>query len=536
MTRYSDSARLIPRLNTLMLVAGTLSLFGCASVGPDFKQPAPPATKAYTAQNLPAQTVAAPDTLMGGAQHFVEGQAVSSTWWQNFGSSKLNAYIDQALRNSPSLESAQATLRQAQQTYAAQAGSTRYPQVNAKLGAQRQGTNNSGMGLSGGDRVFELYNAGVTVNYNLDLFGGNRRLLESYAAQADYQHFQLEGARLTLAANVVTAAMMQAQYGVQINASEAILAAQQKQLDIAQQRLKLGGIARGEVLTLQTQVEQTRASIPSLRNKLDQTNHLLAVLAGQAPGEAQVPQFTLADFSLPGELPVVIPSELVRQRPDIQASEALLHVASAQYGVAIANGYPQINLSANLGSQALAASNLFSAGTMIWGLAGQLAQPLFNAGLKAGVRSAEAGFDAAAANYRQTVLQALRNVADVLRALDNDAQTLQAQAAADTAAQGALSLMQQQYQLGGASYLQLLTAQQQAQQTRINLIAAQTQRLTDTAALYQAMGGGWNTASTQPEPAKPAATSKASAPANQEALTFYTNIPFESQLLHGVLL
>lgn len=536
MTRYSDSARLIPRLHSLMLMAGTLSLFGCASVGPDFKQPAPPATKAYTAQSLPAQTVSAPDTLMGGAQHFVEGKAVSSTWWQNFGSDKLNAYIDQALRNSPSLESAQATLRQAQQTYAAQAGSSRYPQVNAKLGAQRQGTNNAGMGLTGGDRVFELYNAGVTVSYNLDLFGGNRRLLESYAAQADYQHYQLEGARLTLAANVVTAAMMQAQYGVQINASETILAAQQKQLDIAQQRLKLGGIARGEVLTLQTQVEQTRASIPSLRNKLDQTNHLLAVLAGQAPGAAQVPQFTLADFSLPGELPVVIPSELVRQRPDIQASEALLHAASAQYGVAIANGYPQINLSANLGSQALAASNLFGAGTMIWGLAGQLAQPLFNAGLKAGVRSAEAGFDAAAANYRQTVLQALRNVADVLRALDNDAQTLQAQAAADAAAQGALDLMQQQYQLGGASYLQLLTAQQQAQQTRINLIAAQTQRLTDTAALYQAMGGGWNAASTQPEPARPAAVSKASGPTNEEALTFYTNIPFESQLLHGVLL
>ncbi|MHB1245400.1 MAG: efflux transporter outer membrane subunit [Sulfuriferula sp.] len=491
MTRTSVFTGLIPGAHTLLLTVSTLALFGCASVGPDFKRPAAPAVNGYTAQSLPSKTATAPDTSMGGAQHFVTGQAVSATWWKNFGSAKLDTFIEQALHSSPSLEAAQATLRQAQQTYAAQAGSSLYPQVDANLGAQRMSTNNSGMGLSGGNRIFDLYNAGVKVSYKLDLFGGNRRALEGYAAQTDYQQYQMEGARLTLAANVVTAAMMQAQYNAQISASETILAAQQKQLGIAKLRLELGAIARSEVLTLQTQVEQTRATIPPIRNKLDQTNHLLAVLAGQAPGASQVPQFSLADFTLPADLPVVIPSELVRQRPDIQASEALLHAASAQYGVVISNSYPQINLSATLGSQALLASSLFGAGSMVWGLAGQLAQPLFNAGLKAGVKSAEAGLDAAAANYRQTVLQALRNVADVLRALDNDAQTLQAQAAADAAAQTALDLMQQQYQLGGASYLQLLTAQQQAQQTRINLIAAQTQRLTDTAALYQSMGGGW---------------------------------------------
>jgi len=486
----SSSKKRFPRFNTLALLAGTLSLWGCSSVGPDFKQPAPPVTNTI----LPLPTVAAPGTLMGEAQHFAAGLNVSSSWWQNFGSVKLNNYIDQALLSSPTLESSQATLRQAQQAYAAQAGSSQFPQVNAKLAAQKQGTNNTGMGQAGGDRVFELYNAGVTVSYNLDLFGATRRLLENYAAQTDYQQYQMAGARLSLAANIVTTAMMQAQYRAQMDANTAILAAQQKQLEIARQRLKLGAIARGDELSLQTQVAQTRAAIPPLQNKLDQADHLLAVLAGQAPGAAQVPQFTLADFNLPAELPVIIPSELVRQRPDIQASEALLHAASAQYGMAIANIYPQISLSANLGSQALAASSLFGSGGMIWGLAGQLAQPLFNAGLKAGAKSAEAGFDAAAANYRQTVLQALRNVADVLRALDNDAQTLQAQAAADKSAQAALELMQQQYQMGGVSYLQLLSAQQQAQQTHINLIAAQIQRLTDSAALYQAMGGGRTTA------------------------------------------
>ena len=495
--RSSVLIGLIPGTRTLLLAVTTLSLFGCATVGPDFKRPAAPAVKAYTTQGLPAQTAVTPDTPMGGAQRFVVGQTVPASWWKNFGSAKLDQFIEQALRSSPSLAAAQATLRQAQQTYAAQAGSSLYPQVDANLGAQRMSTNNSGMGLSGGNRIFDLYNAGVKVSYKLDLFGGNRRALEGYAAQADYQHYQLEGARLTLAANIVTAAMMQAQYRAQIDASEAILAAQQKQLGIAQKRLELGAIARSEMLTLQTQLEQTRATIPPIRNKLDQNNHLLAVLAGQAPGAAQVPQFTLADFTLPADLPVVIPSELVRQRPDIQASEALLHAASAQYGVVISNSYPQINLSATLGSQALLASSLFGAGSMIWGLAGQIAQPLFNAGLKSGVKSAEAGFDAAAANYRETVLQALRNVADVLRALDNDAQTLQAQAAANMAAQSALDIMQQQYQLGGASYLLLLTAQQQSQQTRINLIAAQAQRLTDTAALYQSMGGGWMTDASQ---------------------------------------
>lgn len=534
MTCYPDLATSLPRSNALLLAALALSLAGCASVGPDFKQPAAPAVATYTRKPLPVQTGVVPGAQMGGAQHFAIGQPISTTWWQSFGSAKLNSYIEQALRSSPTLQAAQATLLQAQQTYEAQAGSSLYPQVNAKLGAQRQSTNTAAFGQPGGERIFNLYNAGLAVSYNFDLFGGNRRALENYAAQADYQRYQYEGARLTLAANVVTATIMQAQYAAQISASETILAAQQKQLEIAGLRFKLGAVARGEELTLRTQVEQTRASIPPLRNKLDQTNHLLAILAGQAPGAADVPQFALADFSLPAELPIVIPSELVRQRPDIQASEALLHAANAQYGVAIAAGYPQINLSATLGSQALAASSLFGPSSTIWSLAGQLAQPLFNAGLKSGVNAAQAGLDAATANYQQTVLQALRNVADVLRALDNDAQTLAAQTAADAAAQAALDLMQQQYQLGSASYLQLLTAQQQAQQTRINLITAQVQRLTDSAALYQSMGGGWtgNTTPVQPVPVKSSST-------DSDALLAYVHTlmtPLELQLIHGALL
>lgn len=471
-----------------MLSLTALSLTAC-TVGPDYKRSAPPASSAYTAGKLETRTVAT-RTAQGNAQRFVTGQTVSTSWWQNFRSPKLDALIDQALKNSPTLLSAQATLLQAQQTYAAQAGSTLYPKIDATVGAQRELFNTAAFGLPGGNYLFNLYNVGVGVNYNFDLFGGNRRTLEAYAAQADYQRYLSQAAKLTLAGNVVTAAMTQAEYAAQLQDSKDILALQQQQLSIAQQRLTLGAVARSDALALQTQVEQTRAGIPPLLNRLQQTNHLLALLTGQEPGNARIPQFTLTDFTLPSELPVVIPSQLVRQRPDIQASEALLHVANAQYGAAVATAYPNIGLSANVGSESLTTAGLFGPASMIWSLAGQIAQPLFNGGLQAGIQSVKSGYVIAVANYRQTVLLALRNVADVLRALDNDAQTLAAQAAADNAAQASLALTQQQYALGGVNYLQLLNAQQAAQQTSINLIAAQTQRLTDTAALYQAMGGG----------------------------------------------
>jgi NodT family efflux transporter outer membrane factor (OMF) lipoprotein len=484
------------RLRLIAALVAGLPLVGCA-VGPDFNAPAAPGVSTYN-QQAAVKTTATPDVAFGSAQQFVAGQAVPSAWWESFHSAKLNALVEQALTASPSLAAAQATLRQAQQLYAAQSGSTRVPVVSAKLGAQRQKSNNSAIGMEGGERIYDLYNAGVNVTYTFDLFGGNKRSLEAYAAQADYQQYQFQGARLTLAANVVTTAMLQAQYDAQITATKAIIVAQQNQLDIAQQRFHLGAITQSDVLNLQTLLAQTQATLPALQARLAQTRTLLAALIGKTPAEAQIPQFTLADFNLPTELPVVVPSELVRQRPDIQASEALFHAASAQYGVAVASAYPQINLSANLGSQALVASSLFGAGSIVWGLASQLVQPIFNGGLKAGIKSSEASFDAAAANYRVTVLQAFRNVADALQQLDSDAQTLQAQASANMSAQAALSLVEQQFKLGSVSYLQLLTSQQQAQQTHIALATAQAQRLIDTAALYQAMGGGWqNQASTE---------------------------------------
>lgn len=474
------------RTITALILAGLLA--GCA-VGPDFKRPAVPDVPGYTAAALPAQTVSAPTTL-GDAQHFNADASVSAQWWQSLGSSKLDALIEQAFQASPTLASAKATLRQAQETYAAQAGSTLYPQVDADIGAQRQRMNSSSLGQAGDAREFSQYNASIGVYYQLDLAGGNRRALEALAARADYQRYELEGARLTLAANIVTSVIIQARLAGQIQSTEAILRGQDEQLHLTRERVRLGQAAPDEALTLQTQVEQTRAGLPALRKQLQQNEHLLAVLAGRAPGAGGLPTFTLEELTLPADLPLVLPSELVRRRPDIQAAEALLHAANAEYGVAIANLYPQFNISASLGSQALSTGALFGGGSAVWGLIGQLTQPLFNPGLPAEKRASLAALDAAAANYQSVVLEALRDVADVLRALDNDAQTLAALASADSAAQASLESMQRQYALGVASYVQLLIAQEQAQQNRIDLIAAQAQRLVDSTALYQAMGGG----------------------------------------------
>ena len=467
----------------------TISLLTGCTVGPDFTSPAKPDVATYTTTPLPANTANAP-TALGEAQHFTESRGINPQWWQELGSARLDGLVLNALKASPTLAQAQATLNQAEELYAARAGSSLYPQVAANLGAQQQRFSPSTSGLPGDAREFSLYNAGVGINYTLDLTGGNRRALEALAARIDYQRYQLAGARLNLVARIVTTAISQATLYEQIQATKDILHAQEEQLELTKERVRLGQAAADEVSALQTPVEQTRATIPLLSTQLQQNEHLLAVLAGRAPGAGSLPAFTLAEFTLPTNLPLVVPSELVHSRPDIQAAEALLHTANAEYGVAIARLYPQVNLSADLGLLSLTTDTLFSGSSTVWGLVGQITQPLFNPGLPAEKRAALAGFDAAAANYQNVVLEALRNVADVLRALENNAQRLGALAAADIAAQESFDSVQHRYDLGAADYVQLLIAQQQVQQTRLNLIEGQARRLADSAALYQAMGGG----------------------------------------------
>lgn len=483
-----------PNRLTQTLPFWTVCLLSACAVGPDFHPPAAPTQTGYTNQPLPTKTQAS-NTLLGAPQTFGGQLAKDDTWWNSFRSPQLNNLIEEALNANPNITAARATLEEARQTWAAQAGSTLFPKASLGLGAERQAFNDAMFGQSG-TNIFNLYNATVTVSYQFDLFGANKRALESLAAQADYQQQELRAAQLTLAGNIATAVMTQAGLSAQIDATQQIISLQQKNLTIAEQRQHMGAIALSDVLLLKAQLEQTQAGLPALQNRLQQTRHLLASLLGKSSAGFTIPDFRLTDFTLPAQLPLVVPSRLVRSRPDIQAAEAMLHSANAQYGVAVANLYPQINLSATLGQESLTPGSLFNPSSAVWSLAGQLSQPLFNGGLKAGVKAAKANLRAVNADYQQTVIQAFRNVADSLRALDNDAQTLAAQAAADDTAQKSLDLTTQQFHLGAASYLQWLVSQQQAQQSRINLITAQAQRLTDTVALYQAMGGAWAQPST----------------------------------------
>lgn len=482
----ADFATINDRLICVLIFAVLLT--GC-TVGPDFKHPGTNDVTGYTTTPLPERTAATP-TALGESQRFVEDSQINAQWWQEFGSAKLNALIEEALQANPTLAAAKATLRQAQELYAARAGSTLYPKADANLGGQRQRTNPSALGQAGDSREFSLYNAGIGVRYTFDLAGGNRRALEALAARVDYQRYQIEGMRLTLAANIVTTTITRAGLAMQIKVMESILRSEEEQLRLTRERVRLGQGFPDDVLALKTQLEQTRAGIPLLRNRLQQNEHMLAVLAGRAPGMGVFPSFPLEEFTLPTCLPLVVPSELARARPDIRAAEALLHAANAEYGVAISKLYPQFNLSADLSSQALTTSALFGSGSAIWSLVGRLIQPLFNPGLPAEKRAALAAFDAAAENYRNVVLESLRNVADVLRALDNDAQRLSALSAASDAAQHSLESMQRRYAFGAVSYSELLIAQKQSQQTRINLIEVKSQRLVDSAAFFQAMGGG----------------------------------------------
>ena len=468
-----------------LLIAG---LTGCTA-GPDFQRPSVSDVARYTTTAMPDRTASAA-TPFGTGQRLVERLPIDTQWWRSLGSPALDALIVEALEANPTLAAASASLRQAQELQAARSGSTQYPQVDVALGAQRQQFNPSSQGLSGDAREFGLFNTSVGVRYNLDLAGGNRRALEALAARTDYRRFELTAARLTVAGNIATAAITRARLAAQLDLIGEIVQAQDEQLQLARERVRIGQASPDEVLSLQAQVEQTRAELPTLRKQLQQTEHLLSVLAGRAPGAGSIPPFTLTDFTLPVELPLVVPSQLVRQRPDIQAAEALLHAANADYGAAVAKLYPQLSLSANLGSQALTLGALFGSGTALWSLVGQLTQPLFNPALPAEKRAALAAFDVAAANYQQVVLDSFRSVADALRAVENDAQSLAALAAADAAAQASLQSVERQYKLGAASYLQLLIVQQQALQSRRGLTAAQAQRLVDSVAVYQAIGAG----------------------------------------------
>ncbi len=465
---------------------------GC-TVGPAFRRPQPPAATGYTSTALPQKTRSAP-VAEGTAQSFISVKNIPARWWALFNSPALDHLEDTALKQNYTLAAARAALAQASDLKRAQAGALLYPQIDATGTATRERFSGAAFGNPGMPGIiFNLFNASAKVSYMFDFFGGNRRQIEALGAQVDYQRFQLEGAYIALTANIATTAMQEASVRAQITATKEVLADQEKQLSIMERQLALGGVSNSDVLAQKSQVAQTMATLPPLEKGLYQTRHQLAAFAGLTPDKTgTLPQFDIGGFTLPAELPLSLPSSLLHQRPDIRASEALLHQASAQIGVATSAMFPQITFNAGIGTETTKIEDLFGENTSIWNFGLSLLAPIFHGGeLTAKRRAAIDAYKQALAQYQETVLGAFQNVADVLRALDRDAAYLNAQAQAWAAARSLLNTAMGQFRQGAVSYLQLLNAQRQYQQAEINLVQARAARLADTAALFQALGGGW---------------------------------------------
>ena len=465
-------------------------LLACAP-GPDFERPAMSAPERFTAAPLPRQTASA--AIAGGvAQHFVE-RDVPGDWWRVFGSPSLDALVKEALAANPDLAAAQAALRQTHELRKAGEGAF-FPLVQGNFAASRNKTPTGALtpAASTNNPYYNLFTPQLSVSYVPDVFGATRRAVEGLGAQEEAQRFQLEAAYLTLTSAVVAAAIGEAQLRDQIAATEDIIHAQRDALDILRRQKTLGQAAGSDVAAQETALAQAEATLPPLRKQLAQQRDLLAVLLGRAPSRQPAITFTLTSLRLPRDLPVSLPSQLVEQRPDIRMAEANLHAATAAVGVAIANRLPQITLSANYGVSALTVGSLFGPGTAFWAISGGLAQPIFEGGtLLHKQNAAEAGLDQAASQYKSTVLTAFQNVADTLEALKTDADALQAAVKTESAAKTSLDIVKRQLALGAVNYLALLNAEEAYQQAVVTRVQTQAARFADTAALYQALGGGW---------------------------------------------
>jgi NodT family efflux transporter outer membrane factor (OMF) lipoprotein len=471
-------------------VAITVSLLSACAVGPDFHHPSASLPDRYTAADQPQATASAAG--MGGeAQQFIGGADVGSRWWESFECAPLNDLVEQSLAHSPTVLEARARLRQAQEDLTAQSRGTLYPRVDAQLAVTRQKVDPAAFGIPNIPPAppFTLYNAQVNVSYTLDVFGGNRRLIESVQAQSEYQAYETRAAELTLAANVVSAAIRQADLQAQIEYTGQLLEAQARQVAISEERYQAGGIALEDLQSQRSQLEQLRATLPPLQAARQQVDHQLAVYTGKPPAEAAIPRFKLEELKIPANLPVTLPSELVRRRPDVRASEALWHEAGANVGVATANLFPSLTISGYAGSDRTNASDIVDSFN-IWSIGAKLLQPIFHAGeLHAKKRSAVAAYDAAAQAYQQTVLESLQQVADSLRILEADAVALKARSAASEQSAASYAIAQQRFDVGGISELSYLDVRRQHLQTQLDRSHAAAQRFSDTAALLHALAG-----------------------------------------------
>lgn len=476
----------------LSLVAPTLAaialLCGC-TVGPQFR-PSRDALPHQYVEGAPVEATASSAVTLGEAQRFVSKADAPAAWWSGLGSPALDALIVDAFANNPSLKAMDAGSAAARETALAQRG-VLFPSVQGSFASQRGRVGEPASSpLASGATSYTLHSPQLAVSYVFDLFGGNRRAVESADAQAEQQRLQRDAAYLTVAASLCLGAIQEAALREQIAAAQEIVRIEREQRDLMGKQLEMGSIPRINVVAQEAALAQALAAVPPLEKQLAQQRHAIAGLTGRYAAEAHAAQFRLADFRLPSELPASLPSRIVERRPDILAAEAQLHAASAQVGVATANMFPQITLTAAGGYQGTDLAHLFGPANLLWSIGAGVVQPIFEGGaLLHRKRAAEASLEQARQQYRSVVLGAFQNVADAMRAIEIDARALGAAAAAESAARTNLEMTRKQLQLGDINYLGLLAAQQSYQQAVIARVQAQAARLSDTVAFFQATAG-----------------------------------------------
>ena len=476
------------------LVTGGFLLSVSCAVGPNFKRPAAPDVSGYT--STPLSTTSSTVNADGGeAQHFSKKIDIFGEWWALFHSKPLNDLIARSLKANPDIKAAQAALKVARENVLAQKGAF-YPSISGSFSAGKHKTSQEVSPFTAsGELYYNLYTPQVTVSYVPDVFGLNRRTVESLKAQAEQARFALIASHITLSSNVVAAAIQEASLRAQIDATRQLIAVNSNLVQVVRNQLAKHVATQADLAAQESQLAQVNATLPPLLKQLAQQRDLLAALSGGFPSESVAEKFELSTLQLPQKLPASLPSHFVEQRPDVRQAEENMHSASAQIGIAVANRLPNFNLTADAGTMALTAAKMFSAGAGFWDLGASITQPIFQGGtLLHKERAARAAYVQAAEQYRSTVVTAFQNVADTLNALQRDADALKSAAAAGDAAKVTLDLTRRQLETGSVAetnQLALLNAQQTYQQAVINLVQAQGNRYADTAALFQALGGGW---------------------------------------------
>ena len=494
----------------IFYAACAVVIAGCA-VGPNFHAPAAPKEAGYTTAPLPAAT-ASVDVPGGDAQRFVDGLPVQYRWWESFHCAAIDSLVEKALRANPSVAAAQAALGQAQELVYAQQGYF-FPSVSVDYNFERQklpgnlsgssapGVQGNGTALNAVQSAappyneplyFNFHTATLTVGFTPDVFGLNRRKVESLDAQKDMQRFELEATYISLASNVVAAAIQEASTRAQLAATREIISGNEKSLDVVREKFKLGFATRVDLANQELLAAQAEALLPPLTKQFEQNRDLIRALVGNLPDQDVVETVELSALTLPAQLPLSLPAKIIEQRPDVRAAEEQVRSANAQVGVALAQMLPQFNITGTVGGTATQFSQMFEHGGSFWTLIGDVSQPLFQGGtLLHTKRAADQALRQAAAQYQSTVLQAYQNVADTLHAIVTDADALRAAAAAERAAKALLDSTHQRASAGYTDYLTDLAAAMAYQQAVLSLVQAQAARFGDTAALYQALGGGW---------------------------------------------